>query len=282
MQPEDTPTRTEDTPTELYLNLLKRCLTRYELGESHRTLSALPLGWRRRPVAAVQRLLGFADLELVLRAPFDPALREVGRDWPPDAETMVGLKRLDNLHELIRSIVRTGTPGDVLEAGVWRGGASIFMAAALKAYGDLARKVWVADSFQGLPRPSGAYEPDTGDSHWKARQLSVTLEEVKQNFSRYDVLDERVVFLPGWFSDTLVDAPLTELALLRLDGDMYESTIDTLEPLYPKVAPGGYVVVDDYHAIPGCKAAVDDYRREHGIDAELVGVDWTAVYWQKP
>src|ERR1044072_2882529 len=86
----------------------------------------------------------------------------------------------------------------------------------------------------------------------------------------------------GWFSDTLPDAPIERLAVLRLDGDMYSSTWDALTALYAKVSPGGFVIVDDYHAVPGCKQAVDDFRPRHAIDAPLETIDWAGVFWRVP
>jgi O-methyltransferase len=89
----------------------------------------------------------------------------------------------------------------------------------------------------------------------KARELAVSLEQVKANFDRYGLLDDQVRFLKGWFRDTLPVAPIERLAVLRLDGDMYESPMDTLVNLYPKLSEGGYVIVDDYGAIPACRQA---------------------------
>ena len=140
----------------------------------------------------------------------------------------------------------------------------------------------MADSFQGLPRPDpGRWPAETGDEHWTREQLAVPLEEVQANFARYGLLDERVRFLPGWFKDTLPAAPIEQLAVLRLDGDMYGSTMEALEALYPKLSPGGYVIVDDYGAIPQCKEAVTDFRTAHGIIDPMESVDWTGVYWQR-
>jgi O-methyltransferase len=165
---------------------------------------------------------------------------------------------------------------------VWRGGGTILMRAVLQACGDTERTVWVADSFQGLPEPDpDRYAADERDDHSQWSQLAVSLEQVQANFARYGLLDDQVRFLPGWFRDTMPTAPIERVALLRLDGDMYESTIDPLRYLYPKLSSGGYVIVDDY-ALAGCKAAVDDYRAEHGITAPIERVDWTAVYWRKP
>ena len=101
--------------------------------------------------------------------------------------------------------------------------------------------------------------------HWTHRQLAVPRCEVEANFARYGLLDDRVRFLAGWFRNSLPSAPIEKLALLRLDGDMYESTAVALHALHPKVQPGGYVIVDDYHALVGCRQAVDDYRRANQI-----------------
>ena len=230
---------------------------------------AAPLRW----VAAKQ------GMELVRRRPIDHDLRAAGRDWPALGETIVGLRRLDNLEELIRTVVEESVPGDYLEAGVWRGGASIFARAALELYGDTDRRVWVADSFQGLPAPS--LPEDEGSAFWKEKALAIPVERVRANFARYGMLDERVRFLVGWFKDTLPTAPIDELAILRLDGDMYESTMDALV-LYDRVSPGGYVIVDDYGAVDACRRAIDDFRRARSISEPLVEVDWTCVYWRTP
>jgi Macrocin-O-methyltransferase (TylF) len=175
-----------------------------------------------------------------------------------------------------------GIPGDLLEAGVWRGGACIYMRGILKACGVADRRVWVADSFAGLPPPNPEmYPADRDDPHHTFTPLVVPLEEVRDNFSRYGLLDEQVRFLEGWFKDTLAEAPVERLALLRLDGDMYESTIQTLDAMYWKLEPNGFIIVDDY-ILPACRAAVDDFRASHGITAELELVDGAAVYWRKP
>ncbi|HUQ77176.1 MAG TPA: TylF/MycF/NovP-related O-methyltransferase, partial [Burkholderiales bacterium] len=94
-------------------------------------------------------------------------------------------------------------------------------------------------------------------------------------------LDEQVRFLKGWFRDTLPGAPVQRLAVLRIDGDLYESTMDALTHLYPKLQPGGYCIIDDYHDIPACRQAVLDYRERHGIDEEIMTIDWSAIFWRK-
>ena len=112
-------------------------------------------------------------------------------------------------------------------------------------------------------------------------ELAVSLEQVQANFARYGLLDEQVRFLPGWFRDTLPTAPIRRLALLRLDGDLYESTWIALESLYPKLSPGGFAIVDDYGAIPACRAAVDEFRAAERITESLIEIDWTGVYWRR-
>ncbi len=205
-----------------------------------------------------------------------------GRDWPIFADSMIGLKRMENLEFCIDQILADNIPGDFMETGVWRGGACIFMKAVLAAYNDTGRNVWLADSFQGLPKPKVEEFPeDLGDQHYTQERLAISLETVKQNFEKYDLLDDRVRFIEGWFSDTLHQAPVEQLALLRLDGDMYESTIVALENLYPKLSGGGYLIVDDYGAIPACRKATEDYRRNHNITEEIVRIDWTGVFWRK-
>lgn len=266
---------------QLYLDLLKNTLTRLNTGEPYR-----PLDWSstaaRRRLAPINRLFDRGGVQVVKRGKFDPDARREGRDWPGEAETMVGLTRLDNIQYCIDEVIADEVPGDLIETGVWRGGTTIFMRAVLKACGSTERLVWVADSFEGLPPPDeGQYPLDRGDPHWTMEHLAVSLERVKENFARYGLLDEQVRFLPGWFRDTLPSAPIERLAVLRLDGDMYESTIVALRSLYPKVSPGGFVIVDDYGAVPGCRAAVEDFRAHEGVSGDLVTIDWTGVYWRK-
>jgi O-methyltransferase len=215
-------------------------------------------------------------------APFTVEERLEGKTWPGLADTMVGMKRLDNLHACLRSVLADGVPGDFIETGVWRGGSSIFARGFLAAHGVTDRRVFVADSFAGLPPPDVDQWPaDRGDvHHTHAPILAVSQQEVEANFRRYGLLDEQVVFLKGWFKDTLPSAPIDRLAVLRLDGDMYGSTMDALNALYRKLSPGGFCIVDDY-ALPGCRQAIDDYRREHGIVEPIEVIDWTGVFWRK-
>jgi hypothetical protein len=213
---------------------------------------------------------------------FDPSRREIGRDWPANALTMIGRKRLQNVRRLAEQVLIEEVPGDLIETGVWRGGACIMMRAVLRAYDDRVRKVICADSFQGLPPPDIERFPiDKGDRHHTITELAVSREEVASGFDRCGLLDEQVLFLEGFFRETLPTMRNRTFALIRLDGDMYESTIQALENLYPSLSVGGYLIVDDYGAIPACAKAVNDYRDSHAITEPLQTVDWTGRWWQK-
>ena len=171
--------------------------------------------------------------------------------------------------------------GDFIETGVWRGGASIFMAGLNKFY-NLHRKVYVADSFEGLPPPNSLYPQDASSYLHEWSILSVSLDEVKSNFNKYNLLEENVVFIKGFFETSLKNVNFDKISLLRLDGDMYSSTIEVLNEMYYKVSIGGYIIIDDYGCTAvSCKEAVDDFRRQHNITSELKKIDWTGVYWIK-
>ena len=160
---------------------------------------------------------------------------------------MIGLKRMENIEFCVKNIIADKIPGDLIETGVWRGGATIFMRALLKVNNVDDRVVWVADSFEGLPKPDeDKYAADKGDKHHTKEELAIGVEIVKANFEKYGLLDDQVKFLVGWFKDTLPTAPIKKLALIRLDGDMYGSTMDALVSLYPKLSPGGYLIIDDW------------------------------------
>lgn len=223
----------------------------------------------------------FSDEEQGLKQ-FSKQDRLEGREWPAMAHTMIGWQRLENIQKCVEDVLSKKIPGDLIETGVWRGGAIIFMRAILKAYHAKDRRVWGADSFAGLPKPDVTrYPADEGDQAHTHPELAVSLEQVRANFKKYDLLDEQVCFLPGWFRETLPTAEIDRLALMRLDGDMYESTYVALESLFPKLSQGGYVIIDDYGACTGCQKAVHDFRDANKITDQIVPIDWTGVYWQK-
>ena len=253
---------------ELRIRYLKQCLegkSRYESAVLYDIRSHDPAGAERLAAANAAG------------SPLDLNLENLGFQ-----HTMLGEKRLDNIQRCFESIVSDQIPGDFIECGVWRGGAVAFMRGLLEAFEEPERVVWAADSFEGLPPPTLAPDVEFGLdlSRGNCPMLAVGLDEVKRMLDAYGLLDDRVKFLKGWFKDTLANAPIERLALLRLDGDIYESTMDALGALYSKVVPGGYVIVDDLF-VPTCRRAVEDFRTAHRVDEPIVTIDWTGGYWRK-
>jgi O-methyltransferase len=239
-------------------------------------------GWKIKPFRFINSIIQPWNLAICRIIAPDLQQRIEGRDWPTYADTMIGLKRIENLEFCINTILQERIPGDIIETGVWRGGASIFMKALLDVNEVRDRTVWLADSFEGLPKPNEKeYSSDKGDKFYNMKELAISIDTVKENFSKYGLLDENVKFLKGWFKDTLPVAPLGQLALIRLDGDMYESTMDGIVNLYPKLAKGGFVIVDDWGSVKGCQEAILDYRKKHNIQEEIIPIDWAGVYWRK-
>ena len=195
---------------------------------------------------------------------------------------MIGLQRLENIEACMKRVLQDGVPGDFIETGIWRGGATIFMRGLLKVYGIEDRLVYAADSFEGLPPPNlASYRVDAGDIHSTIGFLAISQEEVQENFRRYGLLDNQVKFLKGWFKDTLPTVRDRRWAVIRLDGDMYESTMDALTNLYDNLSVGGFVIIDDYGCLPRWKQAGDDLRATHGVTETIEQVDWTGVFWRK-
>ncbi len=250
-----------DSPAELYLDLLKRSLTN-TIFDSEPDIDDDEFRF------TMHRVTHYVD---------------------SGAVSMIPLARFDNIKNCIGEIVRNGIPGDLIEAGVWRGGAAIYMRGVLKAYGITDRLVWAADSFEGLPEPDAEKFPleakvQSGPMIQEAyHNLAVGLEEVKRNFAAYRLLDNQVRFLKGWFKDTLPTSPIAALSLMRLDGDFYESTKDSLDALYDRLSIGGYVILDDYgeDTWTYCRKAVDEFRSERHIDDPLIAVDSKCSYWQR-
>jgi O-methyltransferase len=271
-----------------YIELLKDCLTAslydesaWWLIEGSRSAEERTLRHPFRFLSGLIRhwVVNFCrrrSLLLVRERPFEPAMRAEGRDWPCFGYTMVGRQRLDNVQTCIEDILRNNVPGDLIETGAWRGGTAIFMRAVLKIHRVTDRTVWVADSFEGLPPP--ASDTDGADLS-ELKYLKVPLKKVKANFERFNLLDDQVKFLPGYFCDTLPNAPIERLAILRLDGDLYSSTMDSLRNLYHRVSLGGYVIVDDYYSWDSCRQAVTDFLRENQIDAQIRAIA-DGAYWK--
>ncbi len=209
------------------------------------------------------------------------AVRPELRNYIEFAHTLVGRRRLDHLQGCVETVLREQVPGDLVEAGVWRGGASILMKAVLTSHGDDQRRLWLADSFRGLPPPSHAEDAGFDMSASVLPFLAVSAEAVSDLFRRYGLLDERVKFVEGWFHQSLVKVDSARLALLRIDADLYSSTFEVLTALYPVVSPGGFVIVDDYRILPPCRKAVDAFRDGAGSTEPLEIIDGHAVAWRK-
>lgn len=202
--------------------------------------------------------------------------RIVGKDWPKEAESMIGMLRMDNIRDCLVTVINEEIPGDFIECGVWRGGACIFAKAVIDVYGS-TKKVFVADSFCGFPTPK--FNWDKGADFLDAEELKVSEDIVRANFNRYGYFDDRVVFVKGYFEDSLPKLKGT-FSVIRADGDLFESTIDILENLYPRLSVGGFLIVDDY-GLECCHQAVDQYREKYAITAPIIRIDNFGAYWQK-
>jgi len=197
--------------------------------------------------------------------------------------TMVGHERLYSLIDLVRQVEQENLPGAIVECGVWKGGAAALVARTIKRFG-YRRALWLFDSFAGLPAPSakdGAaaaaqYAVDRGES-------SVT--DVLAALAKFKIDPTRVTIVPGWFDQTLPakQSAIGPIALLRLDGDWYESTRTCLEVLASQVTPGGFVVIDDYGSWPGARQAVDEFLAKNaGLAINLRSLPDGSVFWRTP
>jgi hypothetical protein len=212
---------------------------------------------------------------------FNIESRKIGRDWAYLGETMTGWARLDNVRDLVIDVIKNGIEGDYIETGVWRGGSSMFARAVLYAYGGSNRKSFVCDSFQGLP--PGDRMLDKQDEGWDhIPYLEVAAEIVLQNFQKYNLLDPNVIFAKGFFNETMppLSKRIDKLSVMRLDGDMYESTVDVLYNLYDKLSIGGYVIMDDWFGFPS-RTACEDFFSAHGFQPKIIAIDKISAYWKK-
>jgi len=176
--------------------------------------------------------------------------------------------------------------GDVVETGVYQGGSSAVILKVLLTYDRCGKQFWAFDSFQGLPNITK--KDQVGEQIVGAQGSFVAgVDEFKANLEARGVWNEsRVRIVPGWFSDTVGKAGVKTISFLRLDGDLYHSTLDVLKGFYPLVTQGGYIYVDDYGSFNGCRHAVDEYRAEHHVYEPMhwireTGGSVEAVWWRK-
>ena len=272
-----------DAVRDRYLRLLKRSLANMLYPELEMQIRFLRKGVGELSGLELERYL--RDIET--RSPDDyselmAAKQEGGAPWR-FPHSMIGLFRLGNIERCAETVFAEGVEGDFLEAGVCRGGATIFMRALQIAHGQAGRRTWVVDSFQGVP-PS-VKEVDQGyDLHLeeeKAPWLACSEEKVRDLFSRYDMLDQNVRFVSGWVAESLPRAAIGPLAILRIDVDIYSSTYECLDLLYDKLSPGGFVIVDDYGFFQPCRDAVDAFRAQRGIAEPIEWIDRWGIFWRK-
>ena len=194
--------------------------------------------------------------------------------------SMLGSHKLDTLRYCTEDCLRNNIDGDIIETGVWKGGATIYLAGILKANSNSEKKVFVADSFEGLPPPDETKWPqDRGDTHHTQNHLAISLEQVENYFRTFELLADNVIFVKGFFEDSLQTAPIGKLSVLRLDGDMYGSTMTVLDQLYHKLELGGYLILDDW-LLEGARQALLDFRERMGIK-EVMYQDFSGVFWKK-
>ncbi|MFL6857327.1 MAG: PqqD family peptide modification chaperone [Allosphingosinicella sp.] len=264
-----------------YLGLLKRSVANLLYPELELQLKHLADAPPEAGLALQRRLRDIGEPE---RLDALIAAKREGTGPIRYAHTMIGLFRLNNIERCAERVFADRIEGDFLEAGVCQGGAAILMRALQRAHGEAARRTWVVDSFEGVPPSVDERDRGYGLDLEEERQPWMAMSErrVRENFARYDLLDEGVAFVPGWLRESLPGAAIDKLAILRVDVDLYSSTIDCLDLLYDKVSPGGFVIVDDYGYLPCCRDAVEAFRAQRGIEAPLRRIDRSGVFWRKP
>lgn len=252
------------TSKDLYLDLLRDTLT----GETYNDGCVA-----RRSLRHFFRRFG-----IHLGRATTPNERKNGRVWPETALTMAGKKRLDNIRYCLETCDAENVSGDYVECGIWRGGSAIYAAGVIKA-NESQRWVWGCDSFTGLPAPMSKIDLiDPVRLYIDSDVLAVNYSTVVENFKRFGLFDS-VSLITGDFSQLNLTLPVKKIAVLRLDGDMYKSTRDSLA-LYDRVSRGGFVIVDDYYVIDGCRRAVDEFCVTLPEMPRLKQIDYASVFFR--
>ena len=199
--------------------------------------------------------------------------------------TMAALENRWTMLKSTRYVFEAKIPGAIVECGVWRGGSMMVSALALQAAGgDAARELWLFDTFAGMTKPTDndVRDGDAALASWVADEREgynewcyASLEEVSKNIASTGYPMEKVKFVKGPVEKTLREKGNipSEIAILRLDTDFYESTAIELELLYPRLAKNGVLIIDDYGQWSGSRKAVDEYLARRGIALLLQPID---------
>lgn len=200
--------------------------------------------------------------------------------------TMTSAERILALCQSIRYLVQHQVAGDLVECGVWRGGSVMAAVRTLKHLNDVERRIWLYDTFEGMSPPTARDvdhlgktadellrkdRPDDPSSVWCRSSLA----EVRTNVASCGYPAANVRYVVGPVEQTLPKEKPDRIALLRLDTDWYESTRAELQELFPRLVPGGILLIDDYGHWQGCRRAVDEYFRDQGICMLLHRIDYT-------
>lgn len=188
---------------------------------------------------------------------------------------------------LLTKAALTLPDGDIVETGTFIGTSAAIIMKVLMDFDSCERKLWVFDSFEGLPAPT-----EEDGAQGSAGGFAATLETFEDNLRSVDAYDEdKLVITKGWFAEVCGPSKVSKIAFLRLDGDLFASTWDAIVALYDRVIPGGFVYVDDYGSFVGCRKAIDKFRAQLGIfeplhyvrenDAGSRSIVFEAVWWMK-
>ena len=257
------------------------------------------------PNAASEYLGFFRDVLLNRIWAPGPHLMD-GRRMPAgdQAVSMAGQRRLDSFAAQVAQAVEDGVAGHVIETGTWRGGASFMAAKTLELMGDALRRVYLCDSFKGIP-PQDTYETSSSEpmpleirgaysDRW-AHTMNLlnhnSAERVKRDAAAFGLDVGRLRFVEGFFNESiprlLAAAPDLRFAVVRLDGDTFRSTYETIELLYPRLSDGGFLIVDDYMGWTTCRTAINMWREKHNVTEPIIVVPHgefdiiNGVYWRK-
>jgi hypothetical protein len=193
--------------------------------------------------------------------------------------------KLSNVYDLATLIEKSKIKGAFVECGVWKGGCAAVMAFVANR-AKSSRKIWLFDSFEGLPEPTSKDFDKNGVFGKEFIEKNIaSVDDVREIFFKILKMEEKnIVIKKGWFKDTLPLAKkeIGPIAILRLDADFYESTKCCLDNLYDNVISGGYIIIDDYHTWQGCKEAVDEFLIKRGLKVKMINIDGEGTYFQKP